>query len=265
MTAVKHRLMGFVLSAFVLSAIGVAFSVTSASRQVLHGQFKGLPVGANSFLPDFFRSPQGILRQFKPDGVAAIPEGGMITAGTVVFGISFPSTVLMPLRLQIEVRPSSVAFTGAPTSVSGIFLFTQNKTIAVSKLAAGNYHWRARLANVFTGTVSNWQEFGIPGNTDFIVALREPVLIVPGVAGTMLQKAFDGTEVWPDVSKMIVSPSDNYLDALTLDISGNDPESSIRAASILASALPRTIPNSWMLSTPSSRISNRPASGRPFG
>ena len=80
--------------------------------------------------------------------------------------------------------------------------------------------------SALTGATSAWQSFSAPGSADFTIALREPIVIVPGIAGTILQDA-NGSEVWPNIKKMLVSPSDNYLDALTVGAS------TIRAAAIL--------------------------------
>ena len=200
--------------------------------------------GMRGVLSNIFQFPQGILHQYKADGSAAlttggstaIAEGGTIMAGTVVLGISFSSVVITPLKLQVEVRLASSSFIGVPTASSGIALLAKQGAVTVSGLGNGSYHWRARLMNALTGAVSSWQEFGIAGNADVTVALREPVVIIPGIAGSILQKSADGSEVWPDVGKMLVSPSDDFLDALALDASGNDARSTIRVAGILAAA-----------------------------
>jgi hypothetical protein len=49
---------------------------------------------------------------------------------------------------------------------------------------------------------------------------REPVVIVPGIMGSELKRASDGTEVWPNAAKMLFSPSDDYLNDLTLSPDG---------------------------------------------
>jgi pimeloyl-ACP methyl ester carboxylesterase len=194
------------------------------------------PAKASGIVSNIFQFPQGSLHQFKPDGSTAIAEGGSTTAGTVVLGISFASNVITPLRLQVELRPASSAFVGVPTASGGIMLLAKQGVVTVSGLADGSYHWRARLQNMLTGVVSGWQEFGMSNNTDFTVALREPVVIVPGISGSVLVKSSDGSEAWPNIGKMLVSPSDDYLDALMLDAAGNDARSTIRVAGILATA-----------------------------
>jgi pimeloyl-ACP methyl ester carboxylesterase len=55
---------------------------------------------------------------------------------------------------------------------------------------------------------------------------KEPVIIVPGILGTRLNRASDGEEVWSRTDKMFFSPADDYLDELMLDPVGHDIGSS---------------------------------------
>jgi hypothetical protein len=49
---------------------------------------------------------------------------------------------------------------------------------------------------------------------------REPIVIIPGIMGTALDRVADNREIWPDVGLMISSPADDYLDALTFTAAG---------------------------------------------
>ncbi len=53
---------------------------------------------------------------------------------------------------------------------------------------------------------------------------KEPVIIVPGILGSRLNRVSDGEEVWPNITKMtnLLTPDDNYLDELKLDSNGNE-------------------------------------------
>jgi pimeloyl-ACP methyl ester carboxylesterase len=184
---------------------------------------------AYGILALLFQFPPFTVHQLKADGVTLIPEGSAIAAGAVTLGVTLSSATLTPLRLQVELRPLATLFTGAPTAASGILLFTKTGTVAVSGLAGGSYHWRGRLVNALTGDTSAWQVGG-----DFTVVLREPIVLVPGIAGTILQKS-DGTEAWPNINEMLISPSDSYLDALALDVAGAT-QSTLRATAILKTA-----------------------------
>jgi pimeloyl-ACP methyl ester carboxylesterase len=218
----------FACIAFALVAAGDGFVPKVRSPRSIE------PSSGNiySLLSLFFQFPQATLHQFKSDGFTSIPEGGAINAGVVTLGVSFPSATLTPLRLQVELRPLATPFTGVPTAASGILIFTKTGAVAVSGLSGGSYHWRARLTNALTGDTSAWQVGG-----DFAVVLREPIVIVPGIAGTILQKS-DGTEAWPNINEMLISPSDSYLDALALNTVGANgvQGSTLRAASILKTA-----------------------------
>jgi pimeloyl-ACP methyl ester carboxylesterase len=248
MIAQKYWQKTFII--FVSIALALAFGAGGnfdlhASRRMRTERPSGNAYGILSLL---FSFPQATLHQFKPDGITPIPEGGTIAAPTVTLGVTLSSATLTPLRLQVEMRPSGAPFTGVTTAASGIMLFTKSGTVTVSSLAGGSYHWRARLENVLTGDTSAWQSYGVAGNNDFTVVLREPIVIVPGIAGTILQKS-DGTEAWPNINEMLVSPSDSYLDALALNAAGNalatdaggsigsgSAQSTIRAAAILKTA-----------------------------
>jgi hypothetical protein len=48
----------------------------------------------------------------------------------------------------------------------------------------------------------------------------EPVVIVPGIMGSRLNRVSDGEEVWPNVGNMLVPGSDDYLGDLILDSNG---------------------------------------------
>lgn len=53
---------------------------------------------------------------------------------------------------------------------------------------------------------------------------KEPVIIVPGILGSRLNRVSDDEEIWPNVSKMtsLLDLSDSYLDSLKLDTNGNE-------------------------------------------
>lgn len=67
--------------------------------------------------------------------------------------------------------------------------------------------------------------------------VREPVVIIPGVLGSRLDRTSDNTEVWPNANTMITSPSDSYLDDLALGSHGNEsPEKKLYASDIMRTA-----------------------------
>ncbi len=246
MIAQKYWQKTFIVSIFIAFALGSAGG--SFAPKTHSSRFVESPPGnAYGILSLLFQFPQATLHQFKSDGITTITEGGTIAAGAVTLGVSLSSATLTALRLQVELRPLATPFTGVPTTGSGILLFTKTGTVAVSGLTGGSYHWQARLTNALTGATSAWQSFGAAGSGaasagagDFAIILHEPVVIVPGIAGTILQKS-DGMEAWPNINEMLISPSDSYLDALALNaagggVGGGSAQSTIRAAAILKTA-----------------------------
>jgi len=53
---------------------------------------------------------------------------------------------------------------------------------------------------------------------------KEPVIIVPGILGSRLNRVSDGEEVWPNIGKMAnpFTPKDEFLDDLKLDENSNE-------------------------------------------
>ena len=52
----------------------------------------------------------------------------------------------------------------------------------------------------------------------------EPVIIVPGIMGSRLNRVSDGEEGWPNALEMVKPGPDDYLNELVLDSSGNERE-----------------------------------------
>ncbi len=57
-----------------------------------------------------------------------------------------------------------------------------------------------------------------------VLTAKEPVVIVPGIMGSVLDRAADGAEVWPNAAKMLLSGTDRYLDDLKLSLNGAETE-----------------------------------------
>jgi len=52
---------------------------------------------------------------------------------------------------------------------------------------------------------------------------RNPVIIVPGIMGSYLNRVSDGEEIWPNLLKMVLPGKDTYLDELSLSNYGISP------------------------------------------
>jgi hypothetical protein len=64
---------------------------------------------------------------------------------------------------------------------------------------------------------------------------RNPVLIIPGIMGSYLERASDGKELWPNIGEMITSPSDSFMDELKMDENGIS-ENNINTGDIIRKA-----------------------------
>ena len=124
-------------------------------------------------------------------------------------------------------------FRGSATSSAWAILYDRgtppHPTSVGVPLSAGTSYdivgwwWSGKPANLEDGqmvTIGIWEP-----NT--ILAPREPVVIVPGIMGSVLQRTSDGEEVWPNVGKMAsvsgILSGDSYLDDLAVDSGGGSP------------------------------------------
>ncbi|HEX4104475.1 MAG TPA: hypothetical protein VHZ04_03325, partial [Candidatus Paceibacterota bacterium] len=162
------------------------------------------------------------LGQYSAGTPTLIPENGFADANSVRFESTVSSFFASDtLAMQVEVEPFTIPFTGKPTATSAIVPSGAVASTTVSGLAAGTYHWQARTVDAVNGSSSVWTEYRAVGNIDFnIQTVREPVVIVPGIMGSILDRASDGTEVWPNASKMALSGTDSYLNDLKLTATG---------------------------------------------
>ena len=110
------------------------------------------------------------LGQFKVDGSTVIPEGGSINESTVIFKGTVTDRDGDRVKLEIELRETTQAFTGTPTpeTIGSLVVSGSQVTLTRYGLVSGNYHWQARAVDEY-GLASAWVEFGTAGNTDFTV------------------------------------------------------------------------------------------------
>jgi len=81
----------------------------------------------------------------------------------------------------------------------------------------------------------NTGEWGIKLEGGDVSSAKEPVIIVPGILGTRLNRVSDGSEVWPNIEKMstLGNNGDAYLNELILDSSGTETGSKMTPAGLL--------------------------------
>ncbi len=159
------------------------------------------------------------LRQLKSDGATSISEGGLVTPDAVIFSAQLASPTGRRVKLEVEARTT---LTNQPNATSSLVNSSTTATVALANLADGDYFWQARAVDE-DGYQSAWIPFGASSTVDFRVH-REPVIIVPGILGTKLNRTSDGEEVWPNTAKMFFEKGFNgdiYLNDLILDGFGN--------------------------------------------
>lgn len=180
----------------------------------------------------------GSLNQYHSDATTTIAENGTTTESTVVFGAQLYSTATSTEQLQIEEEPVGTSFTGTANVTSAFVSPGQIATATIMGLGNGSYHWQARAVDV-NGVTSTWQLFGPNStSTDFTVAV-EPIVIIPGIMGSILNQSSDSTEIWPDAQQMLDEsissspPDDSYLNILGLDSDGEQSSAELYPSDII--------------------------------
>ncbi|HTK55737.1 MAG TPA: hypothetical protein VL295_02855, partial [Gemmatimonadales bacterium] len=105
------------------------------------------------------------LTQLLGDSVTVVNPGDTVSQNVLVFrGIVSDPDRPDSLRLEVEAKPKSLAFTGTATSLGAPVQNGQPAFVRVAGLADdSSYHWRARAVDQ-TGRVGPWLSYG--GNPD---------------------------------------------------------------------------------------------------
>ncbi|MDR3581896.1 MAG: hypothetical protein P4L67_01335 [Candidatus Pacebacteria bacterium] len=113
--------------------------------------------------------PPESLVQFLADGATTLAHGGISGSSAVTLGATLSSLLPDLLHLQIELKPSYVAFTGEPNMESQLVSSGSTTQIGSAGLPNGGYHWQARAADA-DGNTSLWQASDdSAGGPDFVV------------------------------------------------------------------------------------------------
>ncbi|MBA4320743.1 MAG: hypothetical protein C0412_20320, partial [Flavobacterium sp.] len=112
------------------------------------------------------------VNQYKADGTTILSEGATIDNTGIIFKYTISDPNSYQSKIQIELQPKNIPFNesgfGVFTSPSFVPYGEGSQLGIIEGLSEGEYHWRARAINI-NGNASAWQEFEVPGNTDFIV------------------------------------------------------------------------------------------------
>jgi hypothetical protein len=148
--------------------------------------------------------------QYRSNGVTAISEGGTTPEGTVVCKGTVTDPDGEQVKLQVELRQVTEAFTGTPTWESGLVSSGTQVSWTRSNLVNGSYKWRYRAVDA-RDLSSTWVEFGTSGNTDFVVAVASITVTAP-----------NGGESWPVGSDQTIQwNSSGVTGNIRLDVSRN--------------------------------------------
>ncbi len=95
--------------------------------------------------------PPSLLTHYAPDGTA-LPGSGTVPDSTVILTATLRSPGSDSLRLEIEIQPSFMPFTGIPNIASALteiapHASSSSMRIETSALPNGAYHWQARAAD----------------------------------------------------------------------------------------------------------------------
>ena len=160
---------------------GISATVGESIRPQLAIGAAGIPLVAWSdvdsgnwevYLRSWTGSIQG-LDQLMLDGATPIgvgqttPEDGL-TFSAAVTTAAFGAT---QAGLQVELRPIGTAFDGTPTHESAMVASGSTASVTASALAAGGYHWRARVKSD-TGALGAWTNFGANGESSSDVVIQ---------------------------------------------------------------------------------------------
>ena len=144
------------------------------------------------------------LGQFKSDGAIVIPESGTTTEPTVVF----KTTVLDPdnddVKLQVELKEFGQSFNETNLIESPFISSGSEISIARYGLIPQSYHWRVRAVDS-QGNASDWKEFGINGNVDFVVDLPLPTRAAMLAKGLVSQPYLWGGKGWDYDQKLFAT------------------------------------------------------------
>ncbi len=131
------------------------------------------------------------LAQFKSNGTTAIlppPFPGATNESSVVLKADLSATISINMALQVEVKPTTTLFDEigivqgvSPEGACASCASLTAASVAVSGLADGAKHWRARTTNTTTSENSAWISFGanLETDADFFVDTTAPSITFP--------------------------------------------------------------------------------------
>ena len=154
--------------------------------------------------------------------------GSVITDGSIANAtIIATSTNTAYLGCANSASQGNAELDFANTTIPSDFYFTLSafdgvlqggSTISVSNIAI--YGTPVTSSTDATSTTATSAPSDPDNTHDSTSTQKTPIVIVPGILGSTLDRISDGKEIWPDADAMITSGSDSYLDDLKLSAAG---------------------------------------------
>lgn len=114
------------------------------------------------------------LAQFKSDSMTPIQESTATIANSVTLKAMLSDPDNDQVKLEVELKAVNQPF-DEMNLIESSYVASGNIAVVTSyNLISMSYHWRARAVDD-RGTSSSWEEFGVPGNVDFVVKTLEEV------------------------------------------------------------------------------------------
>ncbi|MGA2384408.1 MAG: invasin domain 3-containing protein, partial [Gemmatimonadales bacterium] len=158
------------------------------------------------------------LSQLAADLSTVVPAGGAVAQNTIVFRASLADPDQDSVRLDVEVQPLAVAFSGVPTAASAVVASGSRATVVVNNLSNYTpYHWQARAVDR-TGRSSAWVPFG-SGAADFRIAIPRP----PNLPAALAQLKNNGT-----TAIAVGATTDQSTVQFQVVVSDSDPADQVR-------------------------------------
>ena len=134
-------------------------SFLGSASDTVEGAFRGSGIADAEFSIYADLEPPAVLGQSAPDGNERMSAGGVVTItdSTAMLTATLPSPLPDILRLEAELQPSFIPFTGIPNLISAFTLPATSSPVSTNTpaLPNGAYHWRARSADK-DGNTSSW-------------------------------------------------------------------------------------------------------------
>jgi cytoskeletal protein CcmA (bactofilin family) len=139
-----------------------------------------------------------------------------------------PIMATAPFNLTLQTR--DINGNSFPYNGSVALSASNDATVTPSTITMVNGYWSgtSSIAEFGNAVYLTATSGGGSGSSDSLTVAKKPVIIVPGIISSYLNKNVPGLpEVWPNITMMLIPGSDSYLDDLKMDQYGEPLLSSL--------------------------------------